>query len=371
MDPYMVLLNPTGTPLFIALAQFIVLNWLYRRHLDIRLLPALVPQAYRNETARAIEPQLTARITRLRNLIDAGIIDQEQSNDDTPKSTCPFVVQAQLYPVPIPQSLMQDLEEETQRPTGRWTVHPSPKMQLKGVLVSKECGVLYEIVNSDGLTSHSFFRKVTTCMHVTSTYFFVSSSLSLTDAGLATISYLILLALLSRQMNSSRTPAGISRVSRWSFLTQSLVDAVSFAGHITFAILADGRPSLSLVAPAFLACVLFVYEAVSLWFYAWRDLILIQSRTAIRSAYTSNTSPGGCCSCTLTYTCTQHFSHFSTGCWRGFHFDCCPSTPPDPFITTESAISTHGSHQSHSHRSSFSPMYVFHFFQYPIDAHYF
>jgi hypothetical protein len=42
------------------------------------------------------------------------------------------------------------------------------------------------------------------------------------------------------------------------------MDSVSFAGHITFAILAAGRPSLSLIAPAFLACMLFVQEAVSL-----------------------------------------------------------------------------------------------------------
>lgn len=85
----------------------------------------------------------------------------------------------------------------------------------------------------------------------------------ISDAGFAAIAYLTLLVLLSRQMDRSRTPAGISRVTRWSFLTQSIVDSVSFAGHITFAILADGRPSLSLVAPAFLACVLFVNEAVS------------------------------------------------------------------------------------------------------------
>jgi transmembrane E3 ubiquitin-protein ligase len=32
--------------------------------------------------------------------------------------------------------------------------------------------------------------------------------------------------------------------------------------HITFAILADGRPSMALVAPAFLACALFSYEVV-------------------------------------------------------------------------------------------------------------
>jgi hypothetical protein len=31
---------------------------------------------------------------------------------------------------------------------------------------------------------------------------------------------------------------------------------------MTFAILADGRPSIALVAPAFLACALFAYEVV-------------------------------------------------------------------------------------------------------------
>ena len=83
------------------------------------------------------------------------------------------------------------------------------------------------------------------------------------DAGTAGFSYFALLVLLGRQMERSKTPSGISRVSRWSFLTQAVVDSVSFAGHITFAILTEGRPSLSLVVPAFLACILFVSELVS------------------------------------------------------------------------------------------------------------
>ena|ERR1700722_10485202 len=87
------------------------------------------------------------------------------------------------------------------------------------------------------------------------------------DASTAAIVYLILNVLLSRQMERSRTPAGIYRISRWSFLAQAVVDCVSFAGHITFAILAEGRPSLSLVAPAFLACLLFVYEVVRKYSY--------------------------------------------------------------------------------------------------------
>lgn len=64
-------------------------------------------------------------------------------------------------------------------------------------------------------------------------------------------------------MEISRTPSGIARVSRWTLLFQATMDSLSFAGHITFAILFDGRASLSLVAPAFLACTLFIHEAVS------------------------------------------------------------------------------------------------------------
>ncbi|KZP30544.1 hypothetical protein FIBSPDRAFT_777298 [Athelia psychrophila] len=214
------------------------------RDIDIRLLPSIVPSELQNITAHAIVPQLTTRITRLKNLIDAGIIDQDAQSaaDETPKSTCPFTVHAQLEPTDVPSALLQELEEETQKPTGKWTV-PVPKLSLRGVVVSQECGVLYEMKNISGLSSHEFFRKVTTY------------------AGFAAIAYLTLLVLLSRQMDRSRTPAGISRLTRWSFLTQSIVDSVAFAGHITFAILADGRPALSLVAPAFLACILFVNEA--------------------------------------------------------------------------------------------------------------
>ncbi|KIM83157.1 hypothetical protein PILCRDRAFT_819938 [Piloderma croceum F 1598] len=218
------------------------------RQIDIRLLPSLVPTAFKNDTARLIEPQLRAQIERLKGMIDAGVIDQD-SQSDPPKSTCPFTLHLNLHPTSLPLALMRDLEDEIQHPTGRWTPTVSGVggggggVRVSAVLVSEGCGVLGVVGKTEGLSSQSFFRKVTT------------------DAGLSTTIYLLLLILLSRQTDLSRTPAGISRVSRWSFLTQSIVDSVSFAGHITFAILADGRPSLSLVGPAFLACMLFAYEA--------------------------------------------------------------------------------------------------------------
>ena len=108
--------------------------------------------------------------------------------------------------------------------------------------------------------------------------------LYLEDSSIAAFVYLALLLLFIRQSVASQTPVAISRVSRWTFLTQAAADSISFVGvcpflcpplsydpskhqplqHITFGILADGRPSMSLIAPAFFAAVLLVYEAVSI-----------------------------------------------------------------------------------------------------------
>jgi hypothetical protein len=93
---------------------------------------------------------------------------------------------------------------------------------------------------------------------------------------MAAITYLVMLVLLSRQMQRSRTPSGLSRISFWTFFVQATVDSLSFAGHTVFALVADGKPSLSLIAPAFLACVLFANESVR-----FRDLLLSASRLAL------------------------------------------------------------------------------------------
>ncbi|KAF7370635.1 RING-type domain-containing protein [Mycena sanguinolenta] len=211
------------------------------QHVDLRFLPSIVPEASRNETAQIVEPELASRIAKLKSLIDAGIIEQE-ATDEVSKTTCPFTLYVALDRLSIPERFMREYEEEVQSPAGIWTVKPPP-MAISGVLVSKECGVLYEFHKAEGVGLRSLFRKLTTY------------------AGSAAITYLILLILLFRQMARSRTPSGISRLSYWTFLVQATVDSLSFAGHTVFALVADGKPSLSLIVPAFLACVLFANEA--------------------------------------------------------------------------------------------------------------
>ncbi|KAI0925008.1 hypothetical protein AcW1_006950 [Taiwanofungus camphoratus] len=212
------------------------------RHIDLRDIPSLVPEAYINDTAHAIEAELLARVMKLKEKIDAGTLDQDLDNDESPKTRCSFKLYGQLEPSDAPQALMQELEDEIDSPTGISTISP-PEMKMNGVLVSQNCGILLEMKHVKGLKSQQLFRKITTY------------------AGISTIVYLILLVLLSRQVARSSSAAGLSRVSRYTFLVQSLVDAISFVGHITLAILADGRPSLAVLAPGGLACMLFIYEA--------------------------------------------------------------------------------------------------------------
>lgn len=45
---------------------------------------------------------------------------------------------------------MQELEEELQDPTGIRTV-PTPKLTISALLVSKECGIMYEVTKTEGL----------------------------------------------------------------------------------------------------------------------------------------------------------------------------------------------------------------------------
>ena len=45
---------------------------------------------------------------------------------------------------------MQELEDELQMPTGIPTIK-APPLSVNGLLISKECGIIYEVVNTEGL----------------------------------------------------------------------------------------------------------------------------------------------------------------------------------------------------------------------------
>lgn len=120
------------------------------RHPELRQLPSLVPADVRNETGWAVDSELLQRIDRLKGIIQSGVLPDSDSSDDTIVTTCPFVFQAQLHPSVISQTLMDEVEEEMNRPTGITTVKPPPLL-MDAVLVSPECGILLHIDSAEGL----------------------------------------------------------------------------------------------------------------------------------------------------------------------------------------------------------------------------
>lgn len=139
---------------------------------------------------------------------------------------------------------MLELEQEILDPSGISTVGP-PKMILKGILISKSCGILYHIDESTGircvapLGQHcSVPEKILVHGATVATSSPVRNCPSrckdfrpktkITDAGWSSVIYLVMLFLLGRQITASRTPAGISRLSRWTFFTQALIDTITF-----------------------------------------------------------------------------------------------------------------------------------------------
>ncbi|KAF9644702.1 hypothetical protein BDM02DRAFT_3190363 [Thelephora ganbajun] len=211
--------------------------------IDMRYLPSIVPFGVQNATALVLQDEMARRLSKLRTMTDWGMILKELSaSKENPQALkCPFAFFGQLTATHVPEKLMLELEQEIFDPSGISTVNP-PKMILKGVLVSKSCGILYHIEESTGISIWSFSHNV------------------ITYAGWSSVIYLVMLFLLSRQITVSRTPAGISRLSRWTFFTQALIDAFTFIILISLATVVKPRASIPLIAPAALTVVLLVYE---------------------------------------------------------------------------------------------------------------
>lgn len=157
---------------------------LYSPRIDIRLLPSLVPESRINDTARAIDTALLSQIAHLHEIINSGTVTLESptgeyllsSNkefyvltfkrstlfaDQTRMTSCTFTLYAQIVPSELPGFYMQELESELEHPTGITTA-PRPPLKLNGVLISKDCALVYVIQEAEGLKSAlpDYLRKL-------------------------------------------------------------------------------------------------------------------------------------------------------------------------------------------------------------------
>jgi transmembrane E3 ubiquitin-protein ligase len=178
--------SPTGIFL-LSFSLWLYTDPTYRIRPDLRDLPSLVPDEWRNTTGEVVEAELGARIAKARRMIEAGLYDssnEESQNglssrcvcilsvtyvlvEEIPETTCPFALYAQIEPAyNVPAAVMREVENENEVPTGLAPVLPEPPMRLRGVLLSPECGLLYTVEHTDGLSRKQWYRKVTNCKYL-------------------------------------------------------------------------------------------------------------------------------------------------------------------------------------------------------------
>ncbi|CAE7233909.1 unnamed protein product [Rhizoctonia solani] len=204
---------------------------------DLRQLIPLVPTPLQNATSYAIKDEIDRQIRVLQDRIkNPGGSQAEDKNSIT---TCSFQLYGQIKAADFPLYLMQELESEIEDPTGIRTVS-RPPLKLSGLILSPDCAVALTFKDAVGMQATIFWQKATL-------YSFVAS-----------ICYFIILKLIVQQMETSRTPSSIAKISRWTFALQAIADAYSFVGHVTVGIVSESRSSLSIIAPGFLAATLFL-----------------------------------------------------------------------------------------------------------------
>ncbi|KAH7341622.1 hypothetical protein B0J17DRAFT_647309 [Rhizoctonia solani] len=204
---------------------------------DLRQLISLVPTPLQNATAYAIKDEIDRQIHVLQDRIKNPSGGQVEDNNSI--TTCAFQLYGRIKAADFPVYLMQELESETENPTGVRTVS-RPPLKLNGLILSPDCAVALTFDDAVGMQATIFWQKATL-------YSFVAS-----------ICYFIILKLIVRQMETSRTPSSIAKISRWTFALQAIADAYSFVGHVTVGIVSESRSSLSIIAPGFLAATLFL-----------------------------------------------------------------------------------------------------------------
>jgi hypothetical protein len=156
---------------------------------------------------------------------------------------------AQLQPSPYTSRDMREYEAEWSDPRGIRTISPAPP-RIDGVLVSEKCALLirvdglatlrcedvvhyrYETLTyrASGSTISGGSLSIVSLRPRSLTLYHLALLMRFVDAGTAFVIYLILLGLAVNQMEWTATPRSISKISRWGFVIQCVLDSYGSAG---------------------------------------------------------------------------------------------------------------------------------------------
>ncbi|KAL7422798.1 hypothetical protein Q5752_002094 [Cryptotrichosporon argae] len=205
--------------------------------IDIREIPRLWPD-HHNVTSRIVLGELEKE----RKVQEDSLLLSDVTPDATPRTTCPVYITLAAPPLP-PQASLADIElysAELRRPTGILASLPRPPqywhgLGLGGAVVSDQCGVAFELSGGKGVGIDDFWRK------------------SINYAAFATACQLLVLVLLVRQMESTRTPSSLAKVSLWTIVMMGISDSWVFSAHVVVGIMSDNKSSLPMLVPGFLS----------------------------------------------------------------------------------------------------------------------
>ncbi|WWD20527.1 hypothetical protein CI109_105003 [Kwoniella shandongensis] len=212
---------------------------------DIRRLPGMwgetlgIGGEVGNVTRGIVLRELEKEVKSQEDLL---ILNDVQSDDISDVTTCPLLIYMTLPPLPkgVSPFEIEAYERELQNPTGIRSGMRRPPgywesgVGLGAVVVADGCGVVLGLEGGKGLGIDDFWRK------------------SVNYAAFATVSQLLVLLLLVRQMESTRTPSSLAKVSLWSIVIMSISDSWIFSAHVVVGIWSDNKASLPMLVPGFL-----------------------------------------------------------------------------------------------------------------------
>ncbi|ODN80188.1 hypothetical protein L198_07845 [Cryptococcus wingfieldii CBS 7118] len=213
---------------------------------DVRRLPGLwgegkngVQGSVGNVTRGILLREMEREVGNQEN---AFVLGNMKPDDISEITTCPLLISLTLPPLPPhwkaeidaydrelvnPTGLLASMN----RPPGYWQTLPG----LGGVVVADQCGWALGIEGGKGVPVGEFWRD------------------GVTYSAFATLTQLLLLTLLIHQMESTRTPSTLSKVSLWTIIIMSIADSYVFSIHVVLGILGEGGGGgVGMFVPGFL-----------------------------------------------------------------------------------------------------------------------
>ncbi|ORY35895.1 hypothetical protein BCR39DRAFT_512893 [Naematelia encephala] len=204
--------------------------------IDIRNIPRLYP-SHHNETAQIILAELEKELS----IQEGNLLLSDIKDDESTETRCPLLIHLSLPPLPVGWSseAIELYESEMRDPTGiRSSLIRPPNywdgVGLGGVVIADECGWAFGFDRGTGVKIDDFWRK------------------SIDYAAFATVCQLVVLVLLVRQMEATRTPSTLAKVSLWSIVIMGISDSWIFSAHVVVGIMSDNRASMAMLVPGFL-----------------------------------------------------------------------------------------------------------------------